>query len=31
MKDKVKIIQDFQDNDELSWKYKRVILEQDKI
>ena len=27
----VKIIQDFQYNDELSEKYKRVILDQDKI
>jgi phosphoenolpyruvate carboxylase len=27
----VKIIQDFQDNDELSEKYKREILVQDKI
>ena len=26
----VKIIQDFQYNDELSEKYKRVILDQDK-
>ena len=31
MKDKVKIIQDFQYNDELSEKYKREILDQDKI
>ena len=31
MKDKVKIIQDFKYNDELSEKYKREILDQDKI
>ena len=31
MKDKVKIIQDFQYNDELSEKSKREILDQDKI
>ena len=31
MKDKVKIIQDFQYNDELSEKYKREILDKDKI
>ena len=31
MKDKVKIIQDFQYNDELSEKYKREILDQGKI
>ena len=27
----VKIIQDFEYNDEFSWKYKREILDQDKI
>ena len=31
MKDKLKIIQNFQYNDELSYKYKRGNLDQDKI